>query len=111
MLRLHLIRGYTDRIFYAESTGNAEKIFKLNLHSNKPETVVKKEVFQLAGSWITALEPDCENIQNDTDTKVTVKESLYILDDKMKIYHLEDEDDYKLKVKKVIDFSESKKLK
>ena len=29
----------------------------------------------------------------------------------MKIYHLEDEDDIKMKVKRVIDFSESKKLK
>jgi hypothetical protein len=27
MLRRHLIRGYSDRVFYAESTGNAEKLF------------------------------------------------------------------------------------
>ena len=77
MLRRHLIRGYHDRVFYAETTGNAEKLFQLNLHSTKPETVTKKEIFQLAGSWIAALEPDCENIQNDTEEE-TVKESLYI---------------------------------
>ena len=45
MLRRHLIRGYHDRVFYAETTGNAEKLFQLNLHSTKPETVTKKEIF------------------------------------------------------------------
>ena len=98
MLRRHLIRGYHDRVFYAESTGNQEKIFKLNLHSTKPETVTKKEIFSLPGSWIAAIEPDCENIQNDSSEE-TVKESLYILDDKMQIYHLEDEDGIKFSIK------------
>ena len=62
MLRQHLIRGYSDKVFYAESNGNTEKIFQINLHSNKRDTVVKKEIYQLAGSWIAAFEPDCENI-------------------------------------------------
>ena len=45
MLRRHLIRGYSDRVFYAESTGNAEKIIQLSLHNTKPETVSRKEIF------------------------------------------------------------------
>ena len=111
MLRRHLIRGYNDKIFYAESTGNSEKIQELTLHNSKAETVSKKEVFQLAGSWIAAFEPNCENIQNDTDIDKTYKESLYILDDHMKIWVLEDEEDIKFQVKEVIDFTESRKLK
>ena len=111
MLRRHLIRGYSDRVFYAESTGNAEKLFQLNLHNTKPDIVVKKEIFQLAGSWIAALEPDCENIQNDQDENDTVKESLYILDDSMKIYHLVNEEDIKFTIENITDFSESGKLK
>ena len=111
MLRRHLIRGYSDRVFYAETSGNAEKIFELGLHGSKPETVVKREIFQLAGSWIAAFEPDCENIQDDTNDNETVKESLYILDDAMKIYRLEDDDGIKFVVKEVIDFSGHGKLK
>lgn len=60
--------------------------------------MTKKEIFSLPGSWIAAIEPDCENIQNDTSEE-TVKESLYILDDKMQIYHLEDEDGIKFSIK------------
>ena len=63
----------------------------------------------MAGSWIAAIEPDCENIQNDSDINDTIRESLYILDDNMKIYHLEDEDEIKFIVKKVTDFSDSRK--
>ena len=45
MLRRHLIRGYHERVFFAESSGNAEKIFKLELHPSKPETIVKKDIY------------------------------------------------------------------
>ena len=110
MIRQHLIRGYSDRIFYAESAGNIEKIFQLHLHANK-QTVVRREIFQLPGSWIASFEPDCENVQDDSNLYKTVKESLYILDDKMKIYHLENEDGIKFHVKDVLDFTESNKLK
>ena len=67
MLRRHLIRGYNDRIYFGETSGNSEKIFKLEMHPSKAETIVKKEVFQLAGSFLVAIEPDCENIQNDKE--------------------------------------------
>ena len=49
MLRRHLIRGYSDRVFYAETSGNAEKIFELGLHGSKPETVVKREILPTFG--------------------------------------------------------------
>jgi hypothetical protein len=40
-----------------------------------------------------------------------VKESLYILDDSMKIYHLVNEEDIKFTIDNITDFSESGKLK
>lgn len=40
-----------------------------------------------------------------------MKESLYILDDKMKIYHIEDEDGMKFHIKNTFDFTGSNKLK
>ena len=67
MVRRHLVRGYNDQIYYGETSGNAEKIFKIELHASKVGEVTKKEIYQLAGSWIVAFETDCENIQNDGD--------------------------------------------
>lgn len=29
MVRRHLVRGYNEKVFFAESVGNAEKIFML----------------------------------------------------------------------------------
>ena len=62
MVRRHLVRGYNEQVYYAETTGNAEKIFKLELHANKIGEVTRKEIYTLAGSWIVAFETDCENI-------------------------------------------------
>jgi hypothetical protein len=62
MIRRHLIRGYNERVFLAETSGNAEKIQMLTMHPSKPEKVNKKEIYQLAGSSIAAFEYDCENI-------------------------------------------------
>ena len=42
MVRRHLIRGYNDQIYFAETVGNAEKIYKLELHSSKIGEVTKK---------------------------------------------------------------------
>ena len=42
--------------------------------------VTKKEIYQLAGSWITAFEIDTENIQDDTEED-HVKQAFYIMDD------------------------------
>ena len=70
MLRRHLVRGYNELIFFAESSGNAEKIYQIEFHSQKTNEITKKEIFQLAGSWLVAIEADGENIQNDTEEDV-----------------------------------------
>ena len=65
MIRRHIVRGYNEKIFFAETLGNTEKIQQLEFHQSKPNTIVKKEVFTLAGSWLVALEIDAQNIGND----------------------------------------------
>ena len=78
MLRRHMVRGYNEKIFFAESSGNAEKIYQLEFHPTKNE-LNKKEIYQLAGTWLVALEPDTENIQNDMENDVA--QSLFVMDD------------------------------
>ena len=45
MIRRHLIRGYNEKIFYAESQGNVDKILKLEFHASKPDKITKLEIF------------------------------------------------------------------
>lgn len=35
MLRRHLVRGYNEKVYFAESSGNTEKIYELEFHNSK----------------------------------------------------------------------------
>ena len=70
MLRRHVVRGYNERVFYAETSGNAEKIYQIEFHGSQTNQITKKEIFQLAGSWLVAFENDQENIENDAEEEV-----------------------------------------
>ena len=41
MVRRHMIRGYNDKIFFAESSGNVDKIQKLEFHSSDAYKITK----------------------------------------------------------------------
>lgn len=71
MLRRHLVRGYNEKVFFAESSGNSEKIFQVEFHGSKGNEITKKEIFQLAGSWLVAFEFDGECIEDDIEEGVT----------------------------------------
>ena len=71
------------------------------MHPEVPGAVVKQEIFNLADSWIVAMEIDCENIQNDALNNV--EQSLFVVDDKQKIYQLRGEGGVKLVVTKTIE--------
>ena len=92
MVKRHLVRGYSDQIYFAETLGNAEKIYKLEFNSNKIGEITRKPIYELAGSWIVAFETDCENIRDDS-TGEPVKQAFYILDDKEKLHHIVNEDE------------------
>jgi hypothetical protein len=57
-----MVRGYNDKIFFAESIGSSEKITQISMHTGRINEMVKNEVFQLTGSWIAAFENDPANI-------------------------------------------------
>ena len=56
-----------------------------------------------------AFEADGENIQNDLEEEVT--QSLFIMDDQQKIFHIKNEDNVRFACTNVIDFSHHEKLK
>jgi hypothetical protein len=62
MVRRHIVRGYQDRLYYAETTGNSEKIYEITMHPSRTNETAKSEVFQLSASWIVAFEADFENV-------------------------------------------------
>ena len=66
MVKRHLVRGYNEQVYFAETSGNAEKIYKLELHTSKVGEVTKKQIYQLPGSWIVAFENDNMNVQDDS---------------------------------------------
>ena len=108
MIRRHLVRGYNEKIFFAESSGNVDKIFQIEFHPTKNNEITKKEIYQLAGGWLVAFEPDGECIENDLEDGVT--QSMFIMDDQQKIHLLKNENNVRYTVKKTIDFSPHNKL-
>lgn len=45
MIRRHLVRGYNEKIFFAESSGNVDKIFQVEFHPSKPNEITKHEIY------------------------------------------------------------------
>ena len=103
MVRRHMIRGYNDKIFFAESSGNVDKIQKLEFHSSDENKITKQEVFQLSGTKLEAFEPD--NALMADDMKEGQSQSFVIMDSQQKIYFVSDETSVNFEVTKVIDFA------
>ena len=45
MVRRHLVRGYNEKVYFAETSGNAEKIQQLEFHASKSNEIMKKEIY------------------------------------------------------------------
>ena len=107
LVRRYLVRGFQDRVFFAESKEGAEVIYRLKMSANLDEEVEKKEIYALSGCRIVAFEIDCENIQDDSDhERQDIRQALYILDDTERITHLVQEDALlKFQVNRTVDFS------
>ena len=65
MVRRHLVRGYSEKIYYAEQSGTTQTIQELAFHNHKPNETTKKEIFQLAGAKLVAFEADPEHVWDD----------------------------------------------
>ena len=56
MVKMHLVRGYNDKLLYVEQNGQSQKILMLQLQPNG-FGFIKKDVYGLAGTKIIAIEP------------------------------------------------------
>ena len=45
MIRRHLVRGYNEKIFFAETSGNAEKIQMLEFHPSRHNKLKKRSIW------------------------------------------------------------------
>ena len=103
MVKRLTLRGYNEKVYYAESTGNADKIFKLELHPSKIGEIIKKPIFEISGSSIAVMLIDSKNMQDDS-TNDNVRQAFYIMDDNQKIYRIFNEDGIKFVTDREIDF-------
>ena len=87
MIRRHMVRGFNEKIYYAETIGNAEKIYEIEFHRTHRDEISKDEIFQLVGTKVVAFEVDCESTQDDMSNNAC-SQSLYLMDDTQRIYHL-----------------------
>ena len=106
MVRRHLVRGYNEVIYFAETTGKVDKISQIEFHPTKNNEILAKEIYQLPSAMLVAFEPDAENIGNDLEEEVA--QSFFVMDYQQKIYFLKNEDNVHFVCKKVIDFSRHK---
>ena len=80
------MRGYNEKIFFAESSGNVDKLFQVEFHPSKSNEITKHEIYQLAGGKLAVFESDGECIENDMEEGCM--QSMFIMDDSQKIYLL-----------------------
>ena len=45
MIRRHLVRGYNEKVFFAESSGKVDKIYQVEFHPTKPNEITFKEIY------------------------------------------------------------------
>ena len=45
MMKRHIVRGYNEKIFFAERQGHVEKIQQVQFHNSKAGKLVKQEIF------------------------------------------------------------------
>lgn len=70
MIKRHLVRGYNEKVYYAESTGSCSRIQQLSFHKSNPGEIANKEIISIAGSRLAAFEADGESTQNDIEEGV-----------------------------------------
>ena len=97
MIKRHLVRGNNEQLFYAITLGDGVRINRID------GTGTEVEVFELKESTIIFFEPDNESIQKNSK-----KQSIFVVDDKMKMRHLVSKDEEHLKQVKVFDLSHLK---
>ena len=65
MIRLKMIRGNNDRVFYMETAGKSERIMQLEVNSEKVEELQRRIVYELYDAKVVSIATDCRNFQDD----------------------------------------------
>ena len=86
MIKQRLVRGFNDKIFFAQSTGQEDRVYSLEFHPSKPRQLTRQPIYTLNGSKLVLLTTDFSNCQNDAIRKV--RQSLFLLDDKQTVKRL-----------------------
>ena len=104
-----MVRGYDQKIFYCETNGTTETIVELEFNSKSKNEIHKEEIWQLNGGHIVAFELDNECILNDNLEHI--KQSLYVMDNKTRIYLLQNTDNDRYTVTKTFNLSQHSEIK
>ena len=82
LVKRQLIRGNNEKLFNARTLGDGVRIFRID------GSGTEAEAFELKESAIIFFEPDNESIEKNSK-----KQSIYVVDDTMKMRHLVSEAD------------------
>lgn len=93
VVKLKMIRGYNQNIYFAEKDGSDRtEIVNIFLDANETTQkgdlhgVRKETIYTMPASQVIALELDTSNVQDDFERKVP--NSIFIIDSLQKIHHL-----------------------
>ena len=45
MLRRHIVRGYNEKLYYCETSGNVDKVCEIEFHPTKPNQIKKEDIY------------------------------------------------------------------
>ena len=104
-----MLRAYDETIFYCENNGTTETIVVLGFNSRSKNEIIKEEIWQLNGRRIVAFDMDNESIRNDH--LEDIKQSLFVMDHKSRLYFLQNTDGDRYEATKTFELSQHKKLR
>ena len=103
-----IVRGLNDDIYFVEKTKNGSTVQILRPDDDKPGMVKKDEVFKTNDSQIISLEIDTEYKNKSSSND---RQSIYVMDDKAKVYHIVSEPATGFYADKTIEVKSLKKTK
>ena len=84
MIKLHMIRGRNEKIFYIESTNTGEKIMMLGFDETAEDSVEFKEVYNFTNNRVVLFALDNDSYSSASETS----QAFYVVDEDQNIYHI-----------------------
>lgn len=86
MIRLKMIRGNNDRVFFLETSGKSERVVQLDVNSEEQHGLNKKIIYELYDAKVVSIASDCRNFEDDRQSKCS--QSFYILNEKGAVFKI-----------------------